>query len=158
MTLLPREHDFQMKDMESMRAAKEGGGSRKGAEEEEVKVARTYTLKCFKCFGSHAARECEMRVMCRSCKPEETKKNSHCTKAHSTWTEWKNKMKARGEEKGGAGGGIKRTGEEIPAAKTKKQKISDNFFKQNKMSKEEKNKFLNTMVKYIDWEDQQEQE
>ena len=148
---LAREHDFQMKDMESMKDAKEGGGARKEAE--EVKVARTFTLKCFKCFGNHVARECEMRVMCRSCKPEETKKNSHCTKAHPSWVEWKNKMKAREEERG-----VKRGGEEIPAAKTKKQKMSEKFFKQNKMSNEEKKKFLNTIVKYIQWEDKEEEE
>ena len=48
---LAREHDFQMRDMESLKNAKEGGGSRRGADGETVKVVTrsTFTLKCFKC-------------------------------------------------------------------------------------------------------------
>ena len=64
-------------------------------------------------------------------------------------------MKAR-EEKGVAGGnagGTKRTGGEIPAGKSKKQKIADTFFKHHKINQEDKSTFLDTMVKLLDWQE-----
>ena len=159
LTELAREHDFHRIDIKTMNKANGSGRNQGGKEEEQLNAVRSFkALKCWKCFGSHAARDCGHRVLCQTCKNEDPRKTSHCTKAHTEWNEWKKTMEAKA---GGAtarpSGGAKRSGGAMPPGQPKRPKASD-FFEKNNINKEEKSKFWKTVVKLLDHKEEEEEE